>query len=62
MHYVYIIKSDKTGSLYFGRTDDLAQRLKNHNSGRNFSTKEQKPWRYYMLNVIYQKKMQYSEN
>ncbi|MCR4275676.1 MAG: GIY-YIG nuclease family protein [Candidatus Wolfebacteria bacterium] len=46
MHYVYIIQSNKTGALYFGRTNNLVQRLKDHNNGSNFSTKEQKPWHY----------------
>ena len=46
MHFVYIIQSEKDGSLYFGRTGNLASRLESHNKGGNFSTKDKKPWRY----------------
>ncbi|MEK9174704.1 MAG: GIY-YIG nuclease family protein [Patescibacteria group bacterium] len=46
MYYVYIIQSSINEKLYFGRTSDLESRLKEHNSGKNFSTKEGKPWSY----------------
>ncbi|MDP8229622.1 MAG: GIY-YIG nuclease family protein [Candidatus Gorgyraea atricola] len=32
MYYVYIIRSGKTGELYYGYTSDLTQRIKEHNS------------------------------
>jgi len=31
MHYVYILKSQKDGSFYIGMTEDLKQRLTEHN-------------------------------
>ncbi len=33
MFYAYVLKSKKNGSLYYGSTDDLKRRLKEHNSG-----------------------------
>ena len=44
MFYVYCIKSKNTEQLYFGFTDDLKRRIKEHNSGLNFSTKRYMPW------------------
>jgi predicted GIY-YIG superfamily endonuclease len=46
MYYVYIIQSRKTKELYFGRTSDLAIRIKEHNNGKNYSTKDDRPWLY----------------
>lgn len=46
MYYVYIIQSENAKELYFGRTSDLDQRIKDHNSGRNPSTKGKSPWDY----------------
>jgi predicted GIY-YIG superfamily endonuclease len=39
MFYVYVLKSDKDGSLYIGYTDDLKRRLVEHNDVKNVSTK-----------------------
>ncbi len=44
MHYVYILKSKKSGSLYKGSTDDLKARLVRHNTGKVQSTKNGRPW------------------
>ena len=35
MHYVYIIKDNKIGDLYYGYTDNLRQYIWEHNKGRN---------------------------
>jgi len=45
MYWVYIIKSRKYQQLYFGYTKNLAQRLKEHNSGKTTSTKRYMPWK-----------------
>jgi len=45
MHYVYILKSLKTGRLYKGSTRDLKRRVADHNSGKNTSTKSGMPWK-----------------
>ena len=43
-YIVYIIYSEKTGKYYVGVTSNLAQRLRQHNSGANRSTKNKGPW------------------
>ena len=34
MFYVYILASQKNGTLYVGHTDDLSRRIFNHRQGR----------------------------
>ena len=43
--YVYVIESIKNCELYVGFTKDLKQRLKQHNTGLNKSTKPYIPWK-----------------
>ena len=38
MFYVYILKNE-ISEIYFGSTNDLCRRIKEHNSGKSFSTK-----------------------
>ncbi len=45
MHYVYVLKSQKHGKLYVGYTNNLIQRVKDHNYGRSEFTKHGKPWK-----------------
>ena len=45
MWYVYVLKSLKDNKWYTGITGDLGARLKEHNSGRVFSTKSRKPFK-----------------
>ena len=45
MFYVYILKSDKDSKCYIGSTNDLKHRLKLHNQGRIFSTKNRIPFK-----------------
>lgn len=49
MHYVYLLKSEKTGGYYIGCTGDLKKRVDEHNSGKSAYTKDKTPWqlRYY---------------
>ena len=42
--YCYILYSDKTDKYYVGQTEDIQNRLTQHNSGRNKSTKSGLPW------------------
>ena len=44
MYYVYVLKSKKTAKIYFGYTSDLRLRFKQHNRGKNISTKSGVPW------------------
>lgn len=46
MYHVYIIKSIPSGQLYFGRTENLGERLASHNNGQVSSTKNGCPWEY----------------
>ena len=43
MYYVYVLTSLKDSKLYIGFTNDLKRRLKEHNSGKNASTKSRIP-------------------
>jgi len=46
MFYTYCLQSEiDMNELYFGYTSDLKNRLKEHNSGHNFSTKRHLPWK-----------------
>ena len=48
MFYVYILKSERDGKLYYGFTSDLKARVKEHNDGKVKSTKYRIP-----LKLIY---------
>ncbi|MFA5286973.1 MAG: GIY-YIG nuclease family protein [Candidatus Omnitrophota bacterium] len=47
-YYVYLLSSSKIAWIYIGCTNDLDNRLKEHNEGKIFSTKNMKP-----LELIY---------
>jgi putative endonuclease len=49
MHYVYLLKSEKTRGYYIGCTNDLKKRIAEHNSGKSLYTKNKAPWevKYY---------------
>ena len=44
MYYAYILKSKRVGKYYVGSCENLGERLKRHNTGRNKSTKSGVPW------------------
>lgn len=44
MHYLYILKSLKHDANYTGVTQNLKERLYEHNRGRVKSTKHGRPW------------------
>ena len=45
-HYVYIIQSKSvTDRFYTGFTENIENRLKDHNSGKDPHTSKYKPWR-----------------
>ena len=46
MYHVYVIQSIHTRRLYFGRTENLDERLAYHNSGHVSATSSGKPWEY----------------
>ena len=43
-HYVYILRSLRTGRLYVGTTDDVTRRVDEHNRGASRGTKPWRPW------------------
>jgi predicted GIY-YIG superfamily endonuclease len=46
MHYVYLIESVSAGGKkYIGYTEDLRQRISDHNAGKNVSSAPYRPWR-----------------
>ena len=54
MFYVYVIKSFKDGKIYVGHTNDLKERIKQHNNGLVKSTRSRKPFKllYYEASNI----------
>ena len=45
MYTVYILYSDKFSRTYTGFTSNIERRIKEHNSGKNKSTKGYLPWK-----------------
>jgi len=43
-YFIYILKSEVTGSSYVGHTSNLEKRLVEHNNGKSSSTRGQRPW------------------
>ena len=44
MFFVYVLKSELSGKHYYGHTQNIEVRLKQHNAGRVRSTKAYGPW------------------
>jgi putative endonuclease len=45
MYYVYLIWSEKAEQFYVGCTNNIPERLNQHNRGLNISTKSGLPWK-----------------
>ena len=45
MYFTYILQSKKTKRYYIGSTDDLKNRLEEHNSGETISIRKGIPWK-----------------
>lgn len=46
MHYVYLIESvSAKGERYVGYTENLKQRIADHNAGKNSTTAAHRPWK-----------------
>ena len=54
MHHVYLLRSKKNGTFYIGYTNDVVQRLNEHNSGLIGYTTKYKPWEilYYESSIF----------
>jgi putative endonuclease len=44
MYFVYVIQSQVDGRIYVGLSASIENRIRDHNSGRVFSTKGYRPW------------------
>ncbi|RLC37319.1 GIY-YIG nuclease family protein [candidate division Kazan bacterium] len=44
MYYVYILRSKVDENFYVGFSENLKQRILDHNSGKNLSTRIRKPF------------------
>lgn len=56
MHYIYVLQSLKNGSLYIGYTENVKQRISEHNRKENLSTKSFAPWKVIFLEGYLNKK------
>lgn len=57
MYYVYIIKSIKNeSSLYTGFTENIKNRLGEHNSGKSPHTSKYIPWKFIHISIFTDKK------
>jgi putative endonuclease len=45
MFYVYVLRSEKSGLLYTGSTNDLRKRFNQHNSGKSAYTAKRGPYK-----------------
>lgn len=43
MYYVYVLKSMKNGTIYYGYTCNLRRRLRQHNAGKSMFTSKHLP-------------------
>jgi putative endonuclease len=43
-HYTYVLKSEKSSQFYTGATNNLKNRLLDHNTGKVFSTRNKGPF------------------
>ena len=57
MHYVYLLRSYKTGKFYLGCTKDIQRRLNEHNNGLSRSTRGRGPFE-----VIYYEAYKFRED
>jgi len=42
--FVYVLRSLQDGTFYVGATDNINERIKQHNRGESLSTKKKTPW------------------
>jgi len=57
MYYTYIIKSEKDpNQFYTGFSENIEQRIKDHNSGKSIHTNKFKPWKLIYFSAFENKK------
>ena len=52
MYFVYILRSIPVGIFYVGHTDDLANRIREHQTGRSPFTRTRGPWELVYVEVF----------
>jgi putative endonuclease len=57
--YAYILRSLSNGTYYVGSCENIKQRLEQHNSGRDSSTKNGIPWELKKVETFDTKKEAY---
>jgi len=45
MYYVYVLLSEKDNNFYIGFSENIEQRLDEHNAGKNISTRNRRPFK-----------------
>ncbi len=55
MHYVYVLISLKDRKFYIGYSEDVSRREKDHNSGKNLSTKSRRPLKMFYYEAHFSK-------
>lgn len=45
MYYVYVLLSEKDNNFYIGFSENVEQRLDEHNAGKNASTRSRRPFK-----------------
>ena len=45
MYYVYVLLSEKDKNFYIGFSENIEQRLNEHNAGKNVSTRSRRPFK-----------------
>ena len=54
-YYVYVLKSEVGDSWYIGYTEDIENRIQQHNNGESLYTKRKIPWRIIYYEVSFDK-------
>jgi putative endonuclease len=44
LYFVYVLRSESSGSSYVGHTSNLKKRIVEHNNSKSISTRGKKPW------------------
>lgn len=57
MYYVYVLKSSKSGKLYYGYTDNLKRRIREHKEGKSRYTKGNLPVKLVFYSAFEDKKI-----
>jgi len=55
-YYVYVLESENVNELYIGYSDNLKKRFKEHNQGKNRSTRPYRPWKLIYYEACLNKK------